>query len=163
MFCPNCGANNNKKQNYCRFCGLNLRDTAKSLTSQLVFGEDTDRLKSLSSARRLMDSASTALAGALIICVVAYLFIEPTFSKNVVKIFLGIFFLLKLIQETIGYYLRRGRSKATADKFAQSRTEQLETKETVRFLEEKPLEPVLSVAENSTELLPLGNKTRKLD
>lgn len=163
MFCPNCGAHNNNKQNYCRFCGLNLRDTAKSLTNQIVFGEDSDLLKSLSSVKRVIDLASAALVGVLIVSVVAYLFIEPGFGKDVMKISLGIFFLLKIIQEIIGYYQRQERSKARANKFEPSTTEQLESKEAVKFLEEKPFEPVPSVVENSTALLPIENKTRKLE
>ena len=117
MFCPNCGANNNKKQNYCRFCGLNLRDTAKSLTNQLVFGEDTNLLKTLSSVKRIVDFASTALVGVLAIGVVAYLFFEQGFGKDLMKISLGVFFLLKIVQEIIGYYQRQKRSKARASKF----------------------------------------------
>lgn len=160
MFCPNCGANNNRKQKYCRFCGLNLQDTAKSLTNQLVFGEDTDTLKTLSSVKRSLDFPLTALAVVLIAGVVAFLFFEPAFSKNLLKICLGIFFLLKTLQEIIGYFQRRERSKAQANKFGRS-VEQVESKETARLLEEKPFEPVSGVAENTTELLPVENRTRK--
>lgn len=163
MFCPNCGAKNSKKQNYCRYCGLNLRDTAKSLTNQIVFGEDSDLLKSLSSVRSAMDLASAVLVGVLIVWIVAYLFIEPGFGKAAMKISLGIFFLLKMIQEIIGYYQRKERSKTRANKFEPSTTEQVESKEAARFLEEKPFEPMPSVVENSTELLSMENKTRKLE
>ena len=161
MFCPNCGANNNKKQNYCRFCGLNLRETAKSLTTQIAFGEDSDLLKSLSSIKRVIDLASTASVGALIVCVIAYRFIEQGFGKDVMKIGLGIFFLLKIVQEIIGYYQRKVRSKARANNSEQSTTEPLESKEAFMFLEEKPFEPVPSVVENTTELLPSENIKRK--
>lgn len=163
MFCPNCGAKNNKKQNYCRYCGLNLRDTAKSLTTQIVFGEDPDLLKSLSSVKRVIDLASAALVGVLLVWVVAYLFVEPGFGKAVMKMSLGIFFLLKFIHEIIGYYQRKVRSKARANKFEQSTIEQVESKETIKFLEEKPFEPVPSVVESSTELFPIENKTRKFE
>lgn len=74
MFCPNCGASNNKKQNYCRFCGLNLQDTAKSLISQIVFGEDSNLAKSLSSVKRHIDLALAVLAGVSIVCAIAYFF-----------------------------------------------------------------------------------------
>ena len=163
MFCPNCGASNNKKQNYCRFCGLNLRDTAKSLTNQLVFGEDSDLLKSLSSVKRVIDLASAALVGVLTIYVLAYLFVEPIFGKGVMKVSLGVLFLIKFIQEIIGYYQRKERGKARANKFERNATEQRESKEAARFPEERPFEPVPSVVENSTELLPIENKTRKLE
>jgi hypothetical protein len=163
MFCPNCGANNNRKQNYCRFCGLNLQDTAKSLTTQIVFGEDSNLLKTLSSVRRVSDFASTALVGVLIVCAIAFLFFEPNFSKDLMKISLGIFFLLKIIQDIIGYFQRKERSKTKTNKFEQNTVEQFESKETVRLLEEKAFEPVPSVIENSTELFPIENKTRKFE
>jgi hypothetical protein len=163
MFCPNCGANNNKKQNYCRFCGLNLQDTAKSLTNQLVFGEDSNLLKMLSSVKRIVDFVSTALIGVLVVVVVAYLFSDQGSGKDLMKISLGVFFLLKIIQEIIGYFQRKDRSKAKTNKFEQNAIEQIESKETVRFLEEKPFEPMPSVVDNSTELLPVENKTRKFE
>ena len=161
MFCPNCGANNSKKQNYCRFCGLNLQDTAKSLTNQIVFGEDSKSLKRLSSVKRVVDFTSTALIGMLIVGIAAYLFFfDPKFGKDLIKISLGIFFLLKTIQEIIGYFQRRARSENK--RFEPKVAEQFESKETAKLLEEKPFEPVPSVVENSTELFPVENKTRKL-
>jgi hypothetical protein len=161
MFCPNCGANNNKKQNYCRFCGLNLQETAKSLMNQIVFGEDSKSLKKLSSVKRVVDFTSTALIGMLLVGIAAYLFFfDPKFGKDLIKISLGVFFLLKTIQEIIGYFQRRARSENK--RFEPSGVERFESKETAKLLEEKPFEPVPSVIENSTALFPVENKTRKL-
>lgn len=161
MFCPNCGANNNRKQNYCRFCGLNLQETAKSLTNQIVFGEDSKSLKKLSSVKRVVDFTSTALIGMLVVGIAAYLFFfDPKFGKDLIKISLGVFFLLKTIQEIIGYFQRRARSGN--QRFEPNRVERSESKETAKLLEEKPFEPVPSVIENSTELFPVESKTRKL-
>jgi hypothetical protein len=163
MFCPNCGAKNNKKQNYCRFCGLNLRDAAKSLTSQLVFGEDSNLAKSLGSVKRVIDLALAALAGVVIFCGVAYFFFGSGFGKNMMKMGAVIFFLLEAILGMVGYYQRKERSKARANKFEQNTMEQLESKETVKLLEEKPFEPVPHVVENTTELFPVENRTRKFE
>jgi hypothetical protein len=163
MFCPNCGAKNNKKQNYCRFCGLNLRDTAKSLTSQIVFGEDSNLVKSLSSVKRVIDLALAALAGVLVVCAVGYFFFESGLGKDMMKMGVVIFFLLETILGIVGYYQRQERSKVRANKFEQHPTEQLESKEAVKFLEEKPFEPAPNVIENSTELFPIINKTRKVE
>jgi hypothetical protein len=161
MFCPNCGANNYKKQNYCRFCGLNLQETAKSLTNQIIFGEDSKSLKKLSSVKRVVDFTSTAMIGMLVVGIAAYLFFfDPKFGKDLIKISLGVFFLLKTIQEIIGYFQRRARSGNK--RFEPNGVEQFESKETAKLLEEKPFEPVPSVIESSTELFPVENKTRKL-
>jgi hypothetical protein len=162
MFCPNCGAKNNRQQNYCRFCGLNLRDTAKSLTSQLVFGEDSKLAKSLGSVRRAMDLVLAALAGVLIVGAVAYFFFDTGFGKGVLKMGVVIFFLLEAVLGAVGYYQRKERSKAGANKFEKIANEQTESKETVRLLEEKPYEPVPHVTETSTELLPIVNSTHKV-
>ncbi|HEX8564228.1 MAG TPA: hypothetical protein VF648_01070 [Pyrinomonadaceae bacterium] len=40
-------------------------------------------------------------------------------------------------------------------------SELTDKKETGKLLEEKPFEPVQSIAENSTELLSIENKTKK--
>jgi hypothetical protein len=161
MFCPNCGAKNNKKQNYCRFCGLNLQETAKSLMNQIVFGEDSKSLKKLSSVKRFVDFTSTALIGMLVVGIAAYLFFfDLKFGKDLIKISLGVFFLLKTIQEIIGYFQRRARSENK--RFDAYGAEEFESKETAKLLEEKSFEPVPSVIDNSTELFPVENKTRKL-
>ena len=67
MFCPNCGERNSKLQNYCRFCGLNLSDATKSLKNQIVFGDDSSRLKTFASLKRLINAVSLSLVGALIV------------------------------------------------------------------------------------------------
>lgn len=163
MFCPNCGAKNNRKQNYCRYCGLSLRDTAKSLTSQLVFGEDSHWVKSLGSVKRVVDLALAALAGALIVGAVSYFFFDVDFGKGMLKMGVVVFFLLETIMGAVGYYQRKERGKARANKFEQDGVERLGAKETGKCLEEKPFEPVPSVLENSTELLPIVNETRKVE
>ncbi len=164
MFCPNCGSRNNKKQNYCRFCGLNLRDTTRSLISQLAFGEDSSLVKSLSAVKRIIDLALAALAGVVIVCGVAYFFFGASFGRDLMKIGMVVFFLLELILGAVGYFQRQERSKARADKFEQNKTEHLNSKEAVNLLEEKLfVETVPSVAENSTELLSIESKTRRLD
>ena len=162
MFCPNCGAGNNRKQNYCRFCGLNLQDAARSLMNQIVFGEDSKSLKQLSSVKRIVDFTSTALVGMLVVGIAAYLFFfDPKFGKDLIKISLGILFLLKTVQEIIGYLQRRARSGNK--RFEPKVAEQFESKETAKLLEEKPFEPMTSVVENSTELLPIENKARRFE
>ena len=163
MFCPNCGARNNKKQNYCRFCGLNLRDTAKSLISQLAFGEDSGLVKSLSSVKRVIDLALAALAGVVIVCGIAYFFFGASFGKGMMRTGMAVFFLLELILGAVGYYQRQERGRARANKFEQNKAEQLKSTEAAAFLEEKPFAAVPNVAEHTTELLRVESKTRKLD
>ena len=130
--------------------------------NQIVFGEESKSLKRLSSVKWVVDFTSKALIGMLIVGIAAYLFFfDPKFAKDLIKISLGIFFLLKTIQEIIGYFQRRARSENK--RFEPKAAEQFESKETAKLLEEKPFEPVPSVIENSTELFPVENKTRKFE
>jgi hypothetical protein len=128
--------------------------------SQLAFGEDSNLLKTLRSVRRVVDFASAALVGVIIVGVAASLFLGQGLGQNLMKVGLGVFLLLKLIQEVVGYYQRRERGKAGASKFEQQGSEQLGARATSRLLEEKPREALPSVVDNSTELLPLNNKAR---
>lgn len=163
MFCPNCGVKNSKKQNYCRFCGLYLRDMSKMLTSQLVFGADSDSVEMLSDVKRILDFFLSALAGMTILCGVAYFFFGVEIGKSGMKLGLIMFFVFGAVLSAIGYYQRRERSKIRAAEAARrASTEQTETKETAKLLEEKPFEPAASAIENSTELFPIENKTQRL-
>lgn len=163
MFCPNCGANNPKKQNYCRFCGLNLQETTKSLMNQIVFGEDSKRLQTLRPVKRVVDFTSTVLVGALFVGAVAFLFFDQNFGKDLMKVSLGILILFQIVQGAIRYLQRQELSKVESKRFGPSKIEQSESKETAKLLEQKPFEPVPSVIENSTELFPLENKSRNLE
>ncbi len=79
------------------------------------------------------------------------------------KMGIVIFFMLETILGAVGYYLRKERSKAKTNKFEPNPVEQFESKETAKLLEEKSFEPAPSVVENSTELFPVENKTRKFE
>lgn len=161
MFCPNCGASNNKKQNYCRFCRLNLRDTAKSLKDQIVFGEESALLKKLSTVRRAVDVLSTVVIGVLLAGIAAYLFfIDQKFGMDLIKISLVVFFGLKTVQETIGYFQRRARKGNKT--LEPTRGTELEGAPTAKLLEDRPFEPAHSVVEEPTELLNAEKETAKL-
>ena len=163
MFCPNCGAKNDEKQNYCRFCGLNLQSTAKSLTTQIIHGENSDSLKKMRAVKRTVDFASALLVGVWIAAVVADIFFRIEFSKDLLIISLGLFILFQIIQAAVGYFQRNDETESKTKKFKPNEVEHFEAKETGKLLEERPFEPVASVTENSTELFPIENKTRKFE
>lgn len=163
MFCPNCGAQNSSRQNYCRFCRLNLQKAAQSLTSQLVFGEEAQRLKTLSAIRRAADFALTVLVGAALIGLIAYLTSAPDFGKSLIKICLASFILLNIARELVAYFQRQERSESEVAEGELETPERFEQRDTNQLLEEKPFQPAAHIIENSTKLLPLENKTRKFE
>lgn len=160
MFCPNCGAKNNRNQNYCRFCGLHLQEIAKSLNDQLAFGESSQFLKNLSKARQTANFVLTVLIGSLIASGIFYLFYDAKIGANLLKISMALFFLSLITQ---GIFSRLQRKESEKTRIRRSQTNEFESKKTAKLLEEKPFVPAQSIVENSTQLFPLENKTRKLD
>ena len=69
-----------------------------------------------------------------------------------------VFGLLSLVFVILNESLKEKKAKAKPA----LNNELMEKKDTGRLLENKPLEPIPSVTENSTELLPIINKTRKI-
>jgi len=58
-------------------------------------------------------------------------------------------------KNTVGYWEELAAKKVASP-------DELKRRETAKLLEDKPFEPAASVAENSTELLFVENKTKKL-
>lgn len=162
MYCPNCSSQNNNNQNFCRFCGLNLEETAKSLKLQLSFGKKSQKLKKLDKINQIFNYTSICL----IVSFVAGLFIFSYFDsfdrnsfKSFLKIALAIYFLFYFSQETTKYYQRQKTENDSNDLIEPT---ELQSKKTSKLLEEKTFIPISTVTENSTELLYTKNRTKKL-
>ena len=165
MFCPNCGANNTSEQNFCRQCGLNLEDAAKSLLAQIPSAEKANLMRHEKWLERFGNFALGGLGGVALIAFTAGLwyfvskFIVSGTNIWTIVLFVAfaIFGLLSLIFVIFNESLKEKKAK-----LKQSSANELETpKTTGKLLEEKPFEPARSIVESSTELLPLENKTRK--
>lgn len=162
MYCPNCGSDNTKHQNFCRFCGLNLVDTAQSLKLQLAFGEKAVSLKNSDKLRRILSKTSVGLVTASFIGLILVLLIDRSYLGLLAQYSLGIFMLLQLSRFVIDKFSENIVNKQNPVP-AENSAAQFESKETNRLLEEKPFAPIGSVVENSTELLHVENKTRKFE
>jgi zinc-ribbon domain len=161
MYCPNCGAQNKQKQNFCRYCGLHLKDIEKTFSEQLVFGEETKRLKNLRNIRKTTDYAQFFSVVTLVIGIIALIFSDSNIGKVLLTAGLLSFFLAQAIREIFGYFQRQSSAKNTgrgASNDAERR--EFKTRETNKLIEEKPFTPVPSVTENSTELLFVENKLK---
>lgn len=171
IFCPNCGANNKIEQNFCRFCGLGLKETAKSLVAQLSRDEDARQLKKLKLIKKLTDVASIGLIAVISAGFLFYIYAilaKMVFSGE--RIFFGLALIFITFQTVMAYLRRINRFRkndkeagfAAQNELEKDLEKDLEKKETAKLLEEKPFEPIPSVKGNSTELLFAENKTKKL-
>jgi len=163
MYCPNCGAKNNKKQNFCRYCGLHLQDIEKIFSNQLVFGTETKRLKNLRQIRQITDYAQFFTFFTLALGLI-FLFYDSAFGKMLVTASLLAYFLAETVRQIFGYFQRQDSAKnMESESLKVASKNEFETKETNKLLEEKPFVPASSVIENSTELLVENVKVKNSD
>ena len=166
MFCPNCGANNTTEQNFCRSCGLNLEDTAKSLLLQIPSAETANLIRRERLLEKFGNIAFTGFGIVLLIAIggIIYAIITGMIlsGKNPWAGILMVAFII-FAALTLSYVVFNEDLKEKKQKLSlRAQNELSETKPTGRLLEEKPFEPVPSVVENSTELLLVENKTKEL-
>ena len=159
MYCPNCGSDNSKTQNYCRFCGLNLVQTGKSLKSQLAFGERSYRLNKSDRIKRLINQATDVLTIVFFAVLMTIFLLDADYLKTFLTISVAIYFSMQFLK-LIVYYWQRSQVRENVAASAK----EFETKETNKLLEDKPFEAIASpVREDSTRLLHVENKTRKFN
>lgn len=163
VFCPNCSAKNKIEQNFCRFCGFNLQETTKSLVAQLSVNKNASRFNQLKLIKRLADFASVGLIILVSTGVILSIFAilnHMVFSGK--RVLLGLFLIYMIFEFAIRQIRRIKRRKIMEDEAkTDSMSDEFESKETAKLLEGKPFAPA-TVTENSTELLLVENKTRKL-
>lgn len=167
MYCPNCGATNKTEQNFCRSCGLNLEDTAKSLLAQIP---SPKKANLLNRERMLEKFGNFAFSGFVIVLFLAIAGIIYTIitglilsgRQPLVGILLTAFMVFAAL--TLTYVVFNEDLKEKKKKLnLPTQKELARSKITGKLLEEKPFEPIPSVVERSTELLLTENKTRKLE
>lgn len=161
MYCPNCGAQNKKKQNFCRYCGLHLQDIEKTFLDQLVFGVETKRLKNLRTVRKLTDNAQFFSVVMLVIGIISLLLFDSNIGKVLLTAGLLSFFLAQSIREIFGYFQRRNVERDNEQKVSNdAKLREFETRETSKLIDERPFTPIPSVTENSTELLFVDRQSK---
>lgn len=74
MFCPNCGASNTTEQKFCRSCGLNLEQTARSLLEQVPSAESASLLRKQRVLEKFGNVAFTGFVVAVAIAVIGLIY-----------------------------------------------------------------------------------------
>jgi hypothetical protein len=166
MFCPNCGAKNSSEQKFCRSCGMNLEQTALNLADQ--FGAVRD-VSSQSIDRFFENLGKVAFGGFGTVLLIGLGFLLYTiFTRFILdgsQVTFGIFLFLFVIfaAMSLSYVIyNEGRKDRRAGKRAESTVRDLSAPDTGRFLTEPAEMPISSVVENTTDLLHVEAKTRKL-
>lgn len=169
MFCPNCGANNDTKQKFCRACGLNLQKSAESLLEQFPDAEKN----TLQRQERLLEKFGNVAFGGFgmvflggvgaMIYVIVTKFIIPGPANNVLAgIFLIAFLLFAIL--ALAYVVFNEILKEKKQKINPHIQNELSGgKDTGKLLDEGNLQPVSSVTDHTTELLYDKSRTKKLD
>jgi len=167
MFCPNCAANNSTEQKFCRACGLNLEDAAKSLLLQIPSAESAELLKHEQWLEKFGAVAWYGFGIVVLIGIGAILYAIVTSmilsGRNVwVGILLTAFIIFAALAEIYVFYAQA--LKEEKEKYRlRSKNELNEPRDTAKLLEEKPFEPIPSVTENTTGLLYAEQKTKKFE
>jgi hypothetical protein len=162
MFCPNCGGENRREQNYCRNCGLKLDAITQAVAEQRPSTEyaELQRRKELFEKLGLFSLSVAALIalGLLLAKVTYYKLI--LFGPEV--LFWSAFGALILFGLLSVFFFNYPKVVMNFDKI----NPRLNTADpapagpTQKLIEDRPFETVPSVTENTTDLLPMKNSKR---
>lgn len=160
MYCPNCGQSNELDQRFCRKCGLNLEEIGESLSSQLLGGkvEPADRRLELFGNIAFGGFGIIVLLGiaALIYTVLA----ETVLSGKDMVFGIALTLFLVFAAMTLAYVAMNESRKQKQAK--RKRKPELASPDTAKLLDDPHFEPVPSVVDDTTELLKVEARTRKL-
>ncbi len=163
MFCPNCGKETNE-QKFCRDCGLKVEKIFNVLVKEIQEREKTSVQKRDDLFRKLGFISLSLLFG-LCFSFVFYLAVYYKFlifgKETIGAIGLTAMVCLGLLSLFFFNLPKLLERKELSAEFSKN-SEIEEPRITEKLLSEGMFEPIQSVTENSTELLFVENKTKKL-
>lgn len=159
MYCPNCGTKGESDRNYCRSCGLRLDTVADVVAGQLPSAENAALARRRKMVKKL-GLGSLSIAGS--IGLMTLIFAAALYKL----VLLGPAVLFWSSAIALTFFLLLGTALYCYSKFfmlfdvCEDRATHLDemppSLTTGRLLEDRPFEPVPSVTENTTDLLPIG-------
>lgn len=156
MYCPNCGNKNSEDQNFCRTCGLGLEKIAQSLTEQLP----TVAVRSLQERKDRLERlgvASLSIFGVGIVSFFLYnIFSKLLISQGVVVASLAVLAAIVFMGSGLASVILFAKAKELKEA-AGKRQLELSSEPTGKLLESHE-QPVFSVVDRTTNLLPVDAK-----
>jgi hypothetical protein len=167
MFCPNCGAENQSSQNYCRSCGLKLGEITQFVSEQFPTQEYAalQRRKERFEKLGLFSLSLFGFLGfaMLLVKVASYKII--LFGPDV--IFGAAFAAMILFGLLSVFFFNYPKLFMNFDKLnhrlSSPRATDLPPVDTAKLIDDRPFEPVPSITEDSTDLLTVKNKPRSFN
>ena len=157
MYCPNCGNKNSEDQNFCRTCGLGLEKIAQSLTEQLP----TVAIKGLQERKERLERlgmASLGIFGLGIVGLLVYnIFYKLIISQGAIIAGLAALAAVVFIGSGLVSVFLFAKAKELTEATGKRQLE-LPSEPTTGKLLDSPKQPVFSVADRTTNLLPVDAK-----
>lgn len=157
MFCPNCAAQNEVAQHFCRACGLKLDNIAVDLSSQRP-SEEFARLLQRKRRLEFLGTVCLSTAGFIGLCIVAAAvfyykmqWVGPEILFGSASIALVVFTILSAF--LLSYPKVMMKLSRRSSRLSNPAKDVVAAVTTSKLIEEKFFEPVPSVTEDSTELL----------
>lgn len=166
MFCPNCGGENKSEQNFCRTCGLKLDAISQAVAEQKPSKEyaELQKRKELFEKLGIFSLSTFGIIGFAFLIAKAVYYKILLFGADVIFwsgfvafIAFGLLSVFFFNYPKLFMKFDKINPRLSADEEKQI------SRPTKKLIEDKPFEPVGSVTENSTELLFVENKTKKLE
>ena len=159
MYCPNCGNKNAEGQNFCRSCGLGLEKIALSVTEQLP----TVAVQSLEARKEKLERlgmVSLSVFGLGVFGFLLYsIFTKLLLSQGLLVAVLAVLGAIIFLGSGLASVVLFAKAKELKE-VAGKRPIALPSQAVTSELLESPQQPVFSIADRTTNLLPVDEKNK---
>ena len=162
MYCPNCGQSNTFEQRFCRNCGLNLETVAETLSLQLNEGHIAPVDRRLELFGKVVFGGLgiiglAAVAGMIYTVITGFILSGKGVAFGIIVSLLILFGALAVAWVV----LNEGRKGKNTPRARNRPEPELKDAETAKLLHTGKTEPIPSIIDDTTDLLPVDAVARK--